>query len=104
MQTLNFKMKAGDLKGIVDLPNFDDEQLVNITVSPETEKNLSNEQIRYEKIMQKYNAFQRAEKNSMIMDEIQKIVGDDKVWTNEEEMIKYLAEMRRQNNIYANHA
>ena len=104
MQTLNFKIKAGDLKGIVDLPNFADEQLVNITVSPETEKNLSNEQIRYEKIMQKYNAFQRAEKNSMIMDEIQKIVGDDKVWTNEEEMIKYLAEMRRQNNIYENHA
>ena len=104
MQTLNFKLKAGDLKGIVDLPNFADEQLVNITVSPETEKNLSNEQIRYEKIMQKYNAFQRAEKNSMIMDEIQKIVGDDKVWTNEEEMIKYLAEMRRQNNIYENHA
>ena len=81
MQTLNFKIKAGDLKGIVDLPNFDDEQLVNITVSPETEKkslteeevieiinelagslanspdkNKSLEQIRYERIMSKYES------------------------------------------------
>ena len=81
MQTLNFKIKAGDLKGIVDLPNFDDEQLVNITVSPEPEKkslteeevieiinelagslanspdkNKSLEQIRYERIMSKYES------------------------------------------------
>lgn len=38
MQTLNFKIKAGALKGIVDLPNFADEQLVNITVSPEVKE------------------------------------------------------------------
>ena len=81
MQTLNFKIKAGALKGIVDLPNFDDEQLVNISVSPETEKksltedevleiineladslanspdkNKSLEQIRYERIMSKYES------------------------------------------------
>ena len=129
MQTLNFKIKAGALKGIVDLPNFDDEQLVNISVSPETEKksltedevleiineladslanspdkNKSLEQIRYERIMQKHNACKRAEKNSIIMDEIQKLIGDDKVWNNEEEMIQYLSEMRRQNNLYENHA
>ncbi len=44
MQTVNVKMKAGDLKGIVDLPNFDDEQLVNVTVSPETENKKITEQ------------------------------------------------------------
>lgn len=39
MQTVNVTMKAGALKGIVDLPNFDDEQLVNVTVSPDVNEN-----------------------------------------------------------------
>ncbi|MBR5913125.1 MAG: hypothetical protein IKZ58_02000 [Selenomonadaceae bacterium] len=37
MQTVNVKLKAGALKGIVDLP-VDDDQLVNVTVSPEVEE------------------------------------------------------------------
>ena len=42
------------------------------------------------------NSNSRAERNLAIMDEIQKLVGDDVSWANEEEMIKELAEMRRQ--------
>ena len=42
------------------------------------------------------NSKSRAERNLAIMDEIQKLVGDDIPWANEEEMIKELAEMRRQ--------
>ncbi|MBR0061375.1 MAG: hypothetical protein IJP68_07830 [Selenomonadaceae bacterium] len=42
------------------------------------------------------NSNSRAERNLAIMDEIQKLVGDDIPWANEEEMIKELAEMRRQ--------
>lgn len=42
------------------------------------------------------NPQSRANKNLAIMDEIQDIIGDDIPWTNEEEMIRELAEMRRQ--------
>lgn len=38
----------------------------------------------------------RAERNIVIMDKIQSLIGDDIPWANEEEMIKELAEMRRQ--------
>ena len=38
----------------------------------------------------------RAERNIAIMNEIQKLIGDDIPWASEEEMIKELAEMRRQ--------
>lgn len=38
----------------------------------------------------------RAERNIAIMDRIQNLIGDDIPWANEEEMIKELAEMRRQ--------
>lgn len=38
----------------------------------------------------------RAEKNIAIMNKIQELIGDDIPWANEEEMIKELAEMRRQ--------
>ena len=38
----------------------------------------------------------RAERNIAIMDKIQNLIGDDIPWANEEEMIKELAEMRRQ--------
>lgn len=37
MKTVNVKMKAGDLKGIVDLPNYPDSQLVAVTVYPTVE-------------------------------------------------------------------
>ena len=42
------------------------------------------------------NSKSRAERNLAIMDEIQKLVGDDVSWASEEEMIQELAEMRRQ--------
>ena len=38
----------------------------------------------------------RAERNIAIMDKIQNLIGDDIPWANEEEMLKELAEMRRQ--------
>ena len=42
------------------------------------------------------NPQSRANKNLAIMDDIQDIIGDDIPWANEEEMIRELAEMRRQ--------
>ena len=38
----------------------------------------------------------RAERNTAIMKEVQDLIGDDIPWANEEEMIRELAEMRRQ--------
>lgn len=38
----------------------------------------------------------RAERNIAIMNEIKNLIGDDIPWASEEEMIKELAEMRRQ--------
>ena len=40
----------------------------------------------------------RAERNIAIVDEINKLVGDDIPWTSEEEMISELADMRRRNS------
>ena len=40
----------------------------------------------------------RAKRNLAIMDEINKLIGDDIPWVNEEEMIRELAEMRRRNS------
>lgn len=34
MKTIRKEMNAGDLKGIIDLPNYDDNQRVEITVEP----------------------------------------------------------------------
>ena len=42
------------------------------------------------------NSKSRAEKNAAIMDEIHNLIGDDIPWASEEEMIRELAEMRRQ--------
>lgn len=42
------------------------------------------------------NSQSRADKNLAIMDEIQDTIGDDIPWASEEEMIKELAETRRQ--------
>ena len=42
------------------------------------------------------NPQSRANKNLAIMNDIQDIIGDDIPWANEEEMIRELAEMRRQ--------
>lgn len=38
----------------------------------------------------------RAEKNLAIMKEVKNLIGDDIPWRNEDEMIRELAEMRRQ--------
>ena len=81
MEPVTVKMNAGALKGIIDLPNYPDDQPVEITVSPEKEqkplskeevkkilselagclshspdKNKSLKEIRYERIMGKYES------------------------------------------------
>ena len=38
MQTVKVKMNAGDLKGIIDLPNYPDDRRVTITVNPEVKE------------------------------------------------------------------
>ena len=50
LKTVRKEMTAGDLKGIIDLPNYDDNQRVKITVTPAAEpvaekKILSDEEI-----------------------------------------------------------
>lgn len=42
------------------------------------------------------NSQSRTERNIAIMDEISRLIGDDIPWASEEEMIRELAEMRRQ--------
>ena len=42
------------------------------------------------------NLKSRSERNTAIMDEVKNLIGDDITWASEEEMIKELAEMRRQ--------
>ena len=42
------------------------------------------------------NSKSRAERNIAIMKEVKELIGDDIPWASEEEMIKELAEMRRQ--------
>lgn len=45
MKNVRKKMLARDLKGIIDLPNYDDDQLVQVTVYPaEEEKKLTPEE------------------------------------------------------------
>lgn len=48
MKTIRRQMTAGDLKGIIDLPNYDDNQRVEVTVYPTAEERknfLSDEEI-----------------------------------------------------------
>ena len=126
MKTVTAEMKAGDLKGIIDLPNYPDNQRVKITVNPNTDENdfdsLLNEiksfwanhekadenktfdDYRMERLLKKINSFIIAEKNLALMDQFQEIVGEDKGWVNEEEMIKDLAEMRRRRMSNENNA
>ena len=83
MKPVTVKMNAGDLKGIIDLPNYPDNQSIEITVSPSPDveektltkeevinivnelagclanspyKNKSRDEIRYERIMSKYES------------------------------------------------
>ena len=81
MQTVTVTLNAGDLKKVIDLPNFRDDQRVKITVSNDVEetnltkeeiigivnelagslsnspdKNKSLDEIRYERIMNKYES------------------------------------------------
>ena len=45
LKTVRKEMTAGDLKGIIDLPNYPDDQLVRVTVYPtEEQKKLSPEE------------------------------------------------------------
>lgn len=126
MKTVTAELKAGDLKGIIDLPNYSDDQRVKITVNPDTDENdfdsLLNEiktfwanhekadehktfnDYRMERLLKKINSFIIAEKNLALMDQFQEIIGEDKGWVNEEEMIKDLAEMRRRRMSNENNA
>ena len=46
MKTVRKEMTAGDLKGIIDLPNYADDQRVEVSVSPaEDEEKLSPEEL-----------------------------------------------------------
>lgn len=47
LKTVRKEMTAGDLKGIIDLPNYDDNRRVEVTVTPaeEPKKILSKEEI-----------------------------------------------------------
>ncbi len=46
LKTVRKEMNAGDLKGIIDLPNYADDQPVEITVTPAAERKiLSDEEI-----------------------------------------------------------
>lgn len=48
LKTVRKQMTAGDLKGVIDLPNYADNQRVEVTVSPreeERKKILSQEEI-----------------------------------------------------------
>lgn len=46
LKTVRKEMRAGDLKSIIDLPNYDDRQRVQVTVAPAAEKKiLSDEEI-----------------------------------------------------------
>ena len=44
LKTVRKEMNAGDLKGIIDLPDYADDQPISITVSP-VDKKLSDEEI-----------------------------------------------------------
>ena len=55
LKTVRKEMTAGDLKGIIDLPNYPDDQLVRVTVYPtEERKKLSREE--YDRIWEKIHA------------------------------------------------
>lgn len=46
LKTVRKEMTAGDLKGIIDLPDYADNQLVEVTIYPAAEKKvLSDEEI-----------------------------------------------------------
>ena len=47
LKTVRKEMNAGELKGLIDLPNYEDNQRVSITVSPaEEQKDLSADELK----------------------------------------------------------
>ena len=47
LKTVRKEMNAGELKGLIDLPNYEDDQRVSITVSPaEEQKDLSADELK----------------------------------------------------------
>ncbi|MBR0261339.1 MAG: hypothetical protein IJQ85_06050 [Selenomonadaceae bacterium] len=47
LKTVRKEMTAGDLKGIIDLPNYDDNRRVEVTVTPaEEQTELSAEELK----------------------------------------------------------
>ena len=46
MKTIRKKMLARDLKGLIDLPDYDDAQPVEVTVTPDAQTELSAEELK----------------------------------------------------------
>ena len=46
MKTVRKKMLARDLKGLIDLPDYDDAQTVEVAVTPEEQTELSAEELK----------------------------------------------------------
>ena len=46
MKTVRKKMLARDLKGLIDLPDYDDAQPVEVAVTPEEQTELSAEELK----------------------------------------------------------
>lgn len=47
LKTVRKEMNAGELKGLIDLPNYEDDQRVSITVSPaEEQKDLGADELK----------------------------------------------------------
>ena len=72
------------------------EALALIDSIPDEKPDLLIKVIKNIREVLRINSSSRSERNLAIMDEIQNLIGDDVSWENEEEMIKELAEMRRQ--------
>ena len=72
------------------------EALALIDSIPDEKPDLLIKVIKNIREVLRINSSSRSERNLVIMDEIQNLIGDDVSWENEEEMIKELAEMRRQ--------
>ena len=63
---------------------------------PEEKENLLIDVVKNLREILGINSPSRAERNIAIMEEINGLIGEDIPWTSEEEMIRDLADMRRQ--------
>ena len=70
LKNVRKQLKAKDLKGIIDLPNYPDDQIIDIMISPGVEeKKLTPEEIR-EAINSVRGVFKNTKYKNMTRDEI----------------------------------